>query len=236
MHLQINPDIDTEAAAQRFSAQGYVQIPDFLTAASADAVYDVLARKTEWQLAISDATGKPQLISTAQAQSDATRVRDLITDNTRRAGEQFAYFYLCYPMIQTYLAQTAPDHPLNSVTEFLNSPEMIAFGQKVSHHPDVRKLDAQATCFRPNDFLNLHDDLDRGHRVAAYTLGFTRDWRSDWGGQLLMHTEDGDVRLGLKPRFNTLTLFRVPVVHSVAPVAPYARHPRYSVTGWLLTE
>jgi len=236
VHLEINPDLDIDAAALRFANQGYVQIPDFLTAASAEAVYEVLAGQTGWQLAISDVSGKPQLVDTSQARSDAGRIRTLIAENTYRAGEQFAYFYLCYPMIQNYLTQSEPNHPLNRVTEFLNCPEMIAIGKKLSGHKGVRKLDAQATCFRPNDFLNLHDDLDRGHRVAAYTLGFTRNWRPDWGGQLLMHTDEGDIRLGLIPRFNTLTLFQVPVLHSVAPIAPYARHPRYSLTGWLLTE
>jgi SM-20-related protein len=30
-----------------------------------------------------------------------------------------------------------------------------------------------------------------------------------------------------------LTLFKVPMLHSVAPVAPYAAAPRYMITGWL---
>ena len=72
-----------------------------------------------------------------------------------------------------------------------------------------------------------------GERRAAYTLGLTRDWRTDWGGQLLFHDEAGDVPRGLMPRFNVLTLFKTPQWHTVATVAPYAGAPRLSITGWL---
>ena len=74
----------------------------------------------------------------------------------------------------------------------------------------------------------------RVDRLVAYTIGFSRPWRADWGGQLLLHDEYGDVERGFAPAFNTLTMFRVPRVHSVAPVAPYAGAPRFSVTGWLI--
>ena len=72
-----------------------------------------------------------------------------------------------------------------------------------------------------------------GERRAAYTIGLTRTWRPDWGGQLMFHDEAGDVVRGLLPRFNVLTLFKVPLLHSVAPVAPYAAAPRFMITGWL---
>ena len=97
-----------------------------------------------------------------------------------------------------------------------------------------RSLDAQASLFRPGDFLNLHDDKDKGQRICAYTLGLSAHWRPDWGGQLLFHDERDDIKLGLMPRFNTLSVFKVPVRHSVAMVASYARAPRLSITGWFL--
>jgi SM-20-related protein len=34
-------------------------------------------------------------------------------------------------------------------------------------------------------------------------------WCPDWDGQLLFHDDKGDVRLGLMPRFNTLSSFKV---------------------------
>ncbi len=96
------------------------------------------------------------------------------------------------------------------------------------------KADAQATFFRPGDFLALHDDGDGPGegRICAYTFGFTRAWRPDWGGQLLFHGPDGEIERGYRPAFNTLTLFQTPRAHSVVPVAPYAPAARLSVVGW----
>jgi SM-20-related protein len=38
----------------------------------------------------------------------------------------------------------------------------------------VTKIDAQATLYRPADFLTtMHDDTGAGERLAAYTLGLT---------------------------------------------------------------
>jgi SM-20-related protein len=48
----------------------------------------------------------------------------------------------------------------------------------------------------------------------------------------LFHDQDGHVTRGLSPSFNGLTLFTVPRVHSVAPVAAYAAAPRLSIVGW----
>jgi len=103
----------------------------------------------------------------------------------------------------------------------------------VAGETGITKIDAQATLFRPGDFLALHNDTGVGERRAAYTIGLTRDWRTDWGGQLLFHDEAGDVSRGFRPGFNVLTLFRTPQWHSVATVAPYAGAPRLSITGWL---
>jgi len=103
--------------------------------------------------------------------------------------------------------------------------------------PQVDGVRVQASNYRPGDFLTLHDDSHRrDDRLAAFTLGFTREWRPDWGGQLLFHDADGQIERGFMPGFNVLTLFRVPRPHSVAPVAPYAAAKRLSLTGWLVRE
>jgi SM-20-related protein len=92
------------------------------------------------------------------------------------------------------------------------------------------------TNFRPGDFLTVHTDTSKDmvaeDRVCAYTLGFTRKWRVDWGGQLLFYDQAGQIMRGLPPAFNTLTLFTVPRAHAVATVAPFTGAPRLSIVGW----
>ena len=95
-------------------------------------------------------------------------------------------------------------------------------------------VDGQATRFLPGHFLTGHDDNDFNlGRVAAYVVGLTPHWRTEWGGLLQFHAEDGDVERGLAPKFNTMNVFTVPRLHSVSQVTEFAGAPRLSVTGWL---
>ena len=44
--------------------------------------------------------------------------------------------------------------------------------------------------------------------------------------------EDGSHREAMLPRFNSLSLFKVPAKHFVGVVAPWAQEPRLAITGW----
>jgi Rps23 Pro-64 3,4-dihydroxylase Tpa1-like proline 4-hydroxylase len=61
-------------------------------------------------------------------------------------------------------------------------------------------------------------------------------WRADWGGLLNFFARDGHVAEAYTPTFNSLTIFRVPQVHSVGIVAPFAKYGRFSISGWLRAE
>lgn len=90
------------------------------------------------------------------------------------------------------------------------------------------------TRYRRGHFLTLHDDLAEGkHRLAAYVLGLTPDWQADYGGQLQFLDHDGNVEEASIPGFNVLSVFKVPSLHQVTPVAAHVPHARLSITGWL---
>jgi SM-20-related protein len=235
VELRLNPALDPAQFADTYARQGWVQIPDIFEPVLAEALEQVLARGTPWDMALSTPEGKDEVLDRAAIQAlGREKLTEKLADLTRRAGVGFAYCYLCYPMIDARLKGRDPGHPLHDLTDFINSPQFLEFGRRVIRAETITKADAQATFYRPNDFLSLHNDLGTNdQRRAAYTLGFTRNWRTDWGGQLLFHDSAGDVSLGLMPRFNVLTLFSVPQWHSVAPVAPYAAAQRLSVVGWL---
>jgi SM-20-related protein len=187
----------------------------------------------DWDLFLSGESGPEVLGRTELGAMGRDAIARRLGEVDARARTGFAYRYLGYPMITAYLTGRDPGHLLHTVLEFMNSPEVLEFTRAVTAEPTVIKADAQATYYRPGDYLTLHDDTGVGERRAAYTLGFTRRWRSDWGGQLLFHAPDGEIIRGLQPGFNVLTLFRTPQWHSVAPVAPYAGARRLSITGWL---
>lgn len=231
--ITLRAGLRAEAYAAAYARDGVVQIEGLFPPQLADQLSTVLERATPWSLVHSSDTGDHQILEPAQLSSlQPAELQARLKAVTERASNGFAYLYLVYPMIDAYLDGRDPGHPLRDLTEFLNSPEFMQFVHEVTGEPVV-KVDAQATCYRPGHFLTQHDDRGVGERRAAYTIGLTRTWRPDWGGQLLFHGPEGDVWRGHAPRHNVLTLFKVPMLHSVAPVAPYAAAPRLTIAGWL---
>lgn len=121
---------------------------------------------------------------------------------------------------------------------FMNAPETLAFLRRLTGRADIAFVDAQATRYRPGDFLTTHDDVvDGKHRTHAYTLGLSpTNWRPEWGGLLLFPENGGGKSQAFAPEFNTLSVFEVGQPHSVSYVAPFAPEPRLSITGWLRTR
>jgi SM-20-related protein len=237
--LALNPKLDPAPYARTFARDGVVRIDDVLTPSAAEAVARLLEQQTPWRLTLSKDPDelKAGLYDAARitAVGEAAVAAEVAAVN-QRARNGFAYLYLSYPMLKAYLEGWDPGHPIHTLTELINSPAMLSLFRAVTGRPDVIKADAQATLYRPGDFLTLHDDGHGEGRVCAYTFGFTRTWRPDWGGQLLFHDEALEIERGLTPAFNVLTLFRTPRWHSVAPVAPYAGAPRLSIVGWARTD
>jgi SM-20-related protein len=232
--LRLNPALSPESFAEAYARDGFVQVHELFEPAVADELATMLETFMAWELIFSDEHGGGQGLSADQLRAlGPERLRKQIEGVVTRARENFAYWYFRYPMIGAYIGGRDPGHPIHRVSEFINSDEFLEFGRAVTGETAVNKADGQATMFRSGHFLNLHDDTGVGERRAAYTLGFTRRWRADWGGQLLFHDAAGDVTRGFGPRFNVLTLFRAPQWHSVAPVAAYAGAPRISIAGWL---
>jgi SM-20-related protein len=232
--VHINASLDPAAFAAEFQRDGMTRIPIFLEPVDAESISTLLPGLT-WNIVAPDASGET-LVITAEAIKTygEAQTRSFLQGALKRAGSGFSFIHLSYAL-QDEQARS-PDQPIHRLTRFLQSRQFLDFGAAVISAP-VDGVRAQASYYRPGDFLTLHDDSHRrDERLAAFTLGFTRDWRPDWGGQLLFHGTDGQIERGFTPGFNLLTLFRVPRPHSVAPVAAYATEKRLSVTGWLIRE
>ncbi|WP_334163601.1 2OG-Fe(II) oxygenase family protein [Phenylobacterium sp.] len=211
-----------------------MQASDFLDAAAAEAV-GALLPGLPYAIVAPDPGGETLVITDEVVRRfGEQQVRSFLEDTIRRASTGFAFIHRSYALQDEYAR--APTHPAARITEFLQSRAFLDFGAAIIGQP-VAGVRVQASHYRKGDFLTLHDDSHgRDRRLAAFTLGFTRGWRPDWGGQLLLHDDVGDVTRGFAPRFNVLTVFRVPQKHSVAPVAAYATQPRLSLTGWLIGD
>lgn len=231
--IRLNPRLDPRDYAADYARDGFVQVPDLLEAESAEWLELALEHDTPWHLSLKTAEGG-RMVSPEEMNAMGREALGAHIQSALAGGQTgFSFVYLTYPIIQAFLNGRDPGHATHVLLQFFNDAPFMNFARTVTGEAQATKIDAQATWYRPGDFLTQHDDTGEGERRAAYTLGLARDWRPDWGGQLLFHNEAGDITRGFKPGFNVWTVFKTPRMHSVAPVAAYAGGRRRSVTGWL---
>lgn len=226
---ELNPQLDRRAFSEAFNATGRVHIPNILTPASAARLYRVLQQETPWTVTLN----KGQDFLDIEKVSPEERGRLSMSAMDRaRARTAFQYIFDNHRLSRNGEPYGNPGHYFVKLVAFLNAPHFLAFMREVTGLAGIAWTDAQATLYRPGDFLTEHDDQTGGHkRLAAYVLNMTPGWRADWGGVLQFPDKDGNIEEGYVPKFNALNVFSVPRAHFVSQVAIYGGF-RYSVTGW----
>lgn len=224
---EINPALRLAAFAAEFRAKERVHIPNALTQASALRLHRALLEETTWKLTLNK--GQDFLDFATVTPEERRRIA---MGAWERAQQQFQYMYENHRLSRDGEPYPDPGHYLAKVVAFLNAPRFLAVMREVTGMQAIVRTDAQATLYRPGDFLTTHDDEYGGNkRLAAYVLNMTPGWRPDFGGILNFFDARGHVEEGYVPAFNALNVFRVPVPHAVSQVAIFGGF-RYSVTGW----
>lgn len=232
--IRLNPRLDAGLVARVYRAAGRVHVPDFFEAATASRIHEALARETPWQYVLYDGREHRELPVASLAELPDAERRELLADVNRAATGGFAYRYANFRLYENWQEGRHRDHFLMRVLEFMNAAPFRDLMRRITGDAAIDYADGQATCYRAGDFLARHDDRVEGRgRRAAYVLGFTRDWVTDWGGLLAFPDAHGHVSEAYRPAFNALNLFRVPVLHAVTQVSDFAPGGRYSITGWL---
>ena len=223
---ELNPNLDRACLGEAFRRAGRIHIPNVLTDASAARLLRALEHETLWTVTLNNGSDIQDFISTPKERERIS----LAAWGRARSGFQFLHdHHLLSHKGEPY---RDPHHYLAQLVTFLNSPAVFAFMRDVTGLDAITWMNAQATLYRPGDFLTVHDDLHGDHnRLIAYVLNMTPVWQPDWGGALQFFDARDHVEEGYLPTFNALNLFRVPKVHSVSQVAMFAGL-RYSVTGW----
>ena len=197
---------------------------DHLAASAAAAPFNTVTRK---------GTGHIDLPAAWLASLEPVQKQALGERVQASATDAFQYLYDNHPIYDLHQAGQA-EPVWSELIAFLNDEAFLGLMRALTGEPRIALADAQLTRFRPAHFLNEHDDsADGKQRYFAYVLGLTPGWRIDWGGLLAFHGDDGNVAEAFTPRFNTLSLLKVPAPHSVTQVALSAGADRLSVTGWL---
>ena len=235
VEIQFNPNLDIESLAADFAVKGRVQVRDVFVPRCADEIYDCLLNDVPWSLAYNEGK-KNHLIPLTEFQAIShDEQKKFLQGIFARANKDFQFAYLSYMMIDAYLEERDLHLvPLHTMVEFLNTPSNLEVIREITGISEIKKGEAQATCYRPNHFLTLHQDdvTPESGRLVAYVLNFTKDWNPDWGGYLQIYGDHGNIVEAFKPDYNVLNMFRVPQDHSVSFVTPFAGAPRLSITGW----
>ncbi|MEY5008281.1 MAG: hypothetical protein RL764_1597 [Pseudomonadota bacterium] len=239
MHFSHDPHVADQAAhyAAILARDGIVQIPNFLPEKLAEKLYLFLQGNEDWHQIINSGEKTFELPRMARSTMSDTQKTDLDTAIYAGARFGFQYRYETIRVPDSAEARADKSDPLTAFAQFMTQSAQAGVLQSVVGRADIILADAQATAYSPGDFLTRHDDAVAGKgRVAAYVMGLTPGWRIEWGGLLLVHQDDGVRVDGYCPAFNTITLFTVPILHSVSEVTRAAPYRRISVTGWLRTN
>jgi len=226
--------VSTEAR-EAFARDGIVHVADFLQPGFAAALRDELGAHGEWNLVFRHEGRHFDLLPAQYADMPLSLRADLFRKVTDEARTGFQYWYFNVPLFDRLQAGLPLGPRQEQLCELLRTDAFIDAMRCLTGEAAIAYADFQATRYDAGCFLAPHDDAVEGkHRIAAYVIGLSPDWRPDWGGLLQFpQAETGGVVHALVPSFNSLTVFRVPRPHFVGVVAPFAAQGRYSVTGWL---
>ena len=232
----INSDLDVRRWHDELARRGRAQIESFLQPEAAEFLSKLLRDVVPWTLAYRR-DGVSKVMPHAElAALDAASERALFASLADEARGRYGFAYDSYQMVTAYKEGRDPGLPLHRVLEFFNDPQYLEFIRVLTGNAALRRVNAQATRYRPGQFLKLHDDQEpETGRQYAYVVNLTERWEADWGGLLQFLDAGGRVIDTLMPRYNTLSLFKVPAAHCVSLVAPWAEAPRLAITGWWTT-
>lgn len=235
----LNPALDLDRYSALFAACHRAHVRDLLVAGAAERLQTWLEHSARWSLVLHDGQNVREATPEQRQHTDADWERQMAAYAYARAREGFEFLYEHRRVADDPRERAADDSPVARFVDFLNSSPFLEFARRLTGFADIVRADAQATRYRPGDFLTQHDDFDktgRKLRRAAYVFNLTPRWLADWGGQLQFIGPDGHVTEAWVPRFNALNVFAVPQPHAVSIVAPFAVGARYAVTGWLLAN
>jgi len=229
----ISNDLDVALARATLQRMGRVQLRNYLQDDAALTLERCLTEEVPWNLGVRENDEVRTVRADELAAMDKETHAALLRQVQEAARGKYAFAYESYMMVPAYTRGDDPGLLLHRVLEFLNSPEHIAFLHALTGDSRIRRVNAQATRYRPGHFLKQHNDMHRSDGyLYAYVMNLTRDWQADWGGVLHFIDAQGAIEHTFMPIFNSLTLFRVPTDHMVSLVAPWAERPRMAITGW----
>ena len=171
----LNPELDAARLRADYRAHGHVQLMPFVEHEQAAALAAVLGADESWREVINSGTKLFELDRSAQASLEPERRSRLEAAIALAARNEFQHRYESIRVDDSDAVRRSNPTPLNQFALFLSSPPVIDLLRAITGAADIGFADAQATAYRPGDFLTAHDDAVEGKgRRAAYVFGLTK--------------------------------------------------------------
>jgi SM-20-related protein len=227
--------LDTEALHREYADTGAVIIPNLLREDVAEAAFTSLQSAVPWEFHVRQmhAQGVGIVDPVQFAEMTPRQIKRMVPKIAQLKDNDFTFAY-CRYTIPTKLEQAAPDtRILSEIYRYFNSPEYLALMAKITGDDSGKEVSTWASRYDRNHHLSIHMDESPGQgRIAAHVLGLSKDWKKEWGGNFAFCNKQGKPVKLVPPAFNQLVLFKVPRLHLVTQVKPYAMESRYSLFGW----
>ena len=232
---RINSRLDAHPLSKRFAEANRLQIEDFLEPPDAKELAESL-NSLDWRLVLNSGSRHIDLPAPQVAGMGEARMAAIREEVRKNAAHGFQYFYENYPVTDLADTNQLEHRELRAIYDTLNGEPVRSFLKQVTGEA-TDFCDMQATRYSAGHFLTVHsDDVQGKNRKLAYVLSLTDGWSATWGGQLQFLDGRGGVARSYAPKFNALSVFKVPVPHHVSEVASFAPKGRISLTGWFRTR
>ncbi len=237
MENWLNDSLDWDHIKKTLEDDNHIIVTDFFSPDAAEKIYDCLKTEVQWQMAYREGNKDVVVLQKELKSWTAQKINAFHTALTKQAQTEYQFFYNRYPMIDAHIEGLDPGLFLHQVTDFLNGEDFMEFAHHITGDLAIRKCEPQATLYSPGNFLKAHDDFASPELDRRYALVFnmTKDWVSDWGG-LLQLVDDKGIKETVMPIFNSVSILKLPQLHQVSYVAPYATKPRFAITSWLRAD
>jgi len=220
-------------------------VKDFLKPDDAERLYDEFEKRWQEDMSSSSSSSssspKSWLYTTnIPGQNQKIRSNENVEERQKKALIALKKGVFAYSKYE--LDRTTKE--FKQASQIFNDPQLLEAVSSMLSSKIVDTHDMFISCYRHNDFLNIHQDSSLG--TFAFVLSLTKNWTAADGGLLRLFCNGYDHYSPsssppcrtVVPGFNTLSIFRVrpdTLDHDVTKVLSSTKH-RYAVTGWWYEE
>ncbi len=153
----------------------------------------------------------------------------------KMVNEAFGRSEFSFYFYRTFNANSLQYSPVEyELRNYMSSQIFIDFLNKVTQLNLTKLNTLFVSKYTANCFLSTHNDAGNGR--IAFVLHLTKDWKPQYGGNLIFLDESRTKIIEtFTSQFNTLMIFEVPeegIPHFVSCISPNVQIPRISITGW----